>query len=129
MQVDDENMLLKLPAVLDLAAAEEFIATLRQHLQGEGGLRLDASAVETLTLPCVQILLAAMRDHDQISIEQPSIEFANAFQDWGLPGPTATLRPAASLVRRRSRKHPKRKMTKPISSMSRRMSATWPSEL
>jgi two-component system chemotaxis response regulator CheY len=84
MQVDDENMLLKLPAVLDLAAAEEFIATLRQHLQGEGGLRLDASAVETLTLPCIQILLAAMRDHDQISIEQPSIEFANAFQDMGL---------------------------------------------
>lgn len=84
MEVDDENMLLKLPAVLDLAAAEEFIGTLRQHLQGEGGLRLDASAVETLTLPCIQILLAAMRDHDQISIEQPSIEFANAFQDLGL---------------------------------------------
>ena len=84
MQVDDENTLLKLPAVLDLAAAEEFIATLRQHLQDEGGLRLDASAVETLTLPCVQILLAAMRDHDQISIEQPSIEFSNAFQDLGL---------------------------------------------
>jgi two-component system chemotaxis response regulator CheY len=84
MQVDDENMILKLPAVLDLAAAEEFIAVLRQHLQGEGGLRLDASAVETLTLPCIQILLAAMRDHDQISIEQPSIEFANAFQDLGL---------------------------------------------
>ena len=37
MQVDDENTLLKLPAVLDLAAAEEFIAALRQHLQGEGG--------------------------------------------------------------------------------------------
>jgi two-component system chemotaxis response regulator CheY len=84
MQAEDENMLLKLPAVLDLAAAEEFIATLRQQLQGQGGLRLDASAVETLTLPCIQILLAAMRDHDQISIEQPSIEFASAFQDLGL---------------------------------------------
>ncbi len=84
MQVDDETILLKLPVVLDLAAAEEFIATLRQHLQGQGGLRLDASAVETLTLPCIQILLAAMRDHDQISIEQPSIEFASAFQDLGL---------------------------------------------
>ena len=83
-EVDDENMLLKLPAVLDLAAAEEFLATLRQHLQGEGALRLDASEVETLTLPCIQILLAAMRDHDQISIEQPSIEFANAFEDLGL---------------------------------------------
>jgi two-component system chemotaxis response regulator CheY len=84
MQVDDENMLLKLPAVLDLAAAEDFLATLRRQLQGEGALRIDASAVETMTLPCVQILLAAMRDHGQISIEQPSTEFANVFQDMGL---------------------------------------------
>ena len=74
----------KLPAVLDLNAAEEFLATLRQHLQGEGSPRLDASAVETLTLPCIQILVAAMRDHGQISIERPSTEFINAFRDLGL---------------------------------------------
>jgi two-component system chemotaxis response regulator CheY len=87
MQTDQDNAHIKLPPVLDLNAAEDFLATLRQHLQGEGSLRLDASAVETLTLPCIQILVAAMRDHGQISIEQPSTEFSNAFQDLGLSWP------------------------------------------
>ena len=84
MQTDQDDAQLKLPAVLDLNAAEEFLATLRQHLQGEGSLRLDASAVEALTLPCIQILVAAMRDHGQISVERPSGEFCNAFRDLGL---------------------------------------------
>jgi two-component system, chemotaxis family, chemotaxis protein CheY len=75
---------LKLPAVLDLTAAEGFLTTLRQSLQDEGALRLDASGVETLTLPCAQILLAAIRDHEHISIEAPSTEFVNAFSDLGL---------------------------------------------
>ena len=84
MQTDQDNTQLKLPTVLDLNAAEDFLAMLRQHLQGEGSLRLDASAVETLTLPCIQILVAAMRDHGQISVERPSGEFCNAFSDLGL---------------------------------------------
>ena len=88
MQTDQDNAHIKLPPVLDLSAAEDFLATLRQHLDGEGLLRLDASAAETLTLPCIQILIAAMRDHGQISIDQPSIEFANAFHDLGLSWPS-----------------------------------------
>jgi len=84
MQTDQDNAQLKLPTVLDLNAAEEFLATLRQHLQGDGSLRLEASAVETLTLPCIQILVAAMRDHGQVSVVRPSAEFANAFRDLGL---------------------------------------------
>jgi two-component system chemotaxis response regulator CheY len=91
MQTDQNNAHMKLPPVLDLSAAEDFLATLRQHLQGEGSLRLDASAVETLTLPCIQILVVAMRDHGQISIEQPSAEFANAFQDLGLSWPNSDV--------------------------------------
>ena len=118
--------------VLDLAAAEEFLATLRQHLQGEGGLRLDASAVETLTLPCVQILLAAMRDHDQISIEQPSIEFANAFQDLGLAWTTGdasddqeaaqrawSRRVCSSFASRKSRKPKQKKCISATSPIAR----------
>jgi two-component system chemotaxis response regulator CheY len=91
MQTDQDGAHFKLPPVLDLSAAEDFLATLRQHLQGEGSLRLDASAVETLTLPCIQILVAAMRDHGQISVEQPSTEFANAFQDLGLSWPNSDV--------------------------------------
>jgi len=80
----EQSTQLKLPAVLDLTAADPFLATLRQRLQDERTLRLDASGVETLTLPCVQILLAAIRDYEHISIERPSTEFVNAFNDLGL---------------------------------------------
>jgi two-component system chemotaxis response regulator CheY len=84
MTIDQNDSSLKLPTVLDLTAAEDFLTVLRQHLQGENPLRLDASGVESLTLPCIQILLAAIRDHGQISVEQPSPEFVNAFRDLGL---------------------------------------------
>jgi two-component system chemotaxis response regulator CheY len=84
MHIDRDNAQLKLPAVLDLNAAEAFLNTLRQNLEDGRGLHLDASEVETLTLPCIQILLAAMRDYDQISIEAPSSEFISAFEDLGL---------------------------------------------
>jgi two-component system, chemotaxis family, chemotaxis protein CheY len=80
----DQDAQLKLPAVLDLSTAEGFLATLRQRLQDPSPLRLDASAVETLTLPCIQILLSAVRDYEQISIERPSVEFAKAFKDLSL---------------------------------------------
>jgi two-component system chemotaxis response regulator CheY len=97
MQTSQDNANFKLPAVLDLNAAEDFLATLRQHLQGEGALRLDASAVETLTLPCVQILIAAMRDHGQITIEQASPEFANAFRDLALEWKSGDAQESAEL--------------------------------
>ena len=47
-------------------------------------MRLDASEVETLTLPCIQIILAAIRTYDQVTIEVPSTGFASAFADLGL---------------------------------------------
>jgi two-component system, chemotaxis family, chemotaxis protein CheY len=74
----------KLPTTLDLAAAEGFLDALRQQLHGHARLHLDASAVETLTLPCVQILLAARQSHDQLVIEQPSAGFVSAWSDLGL---------------------------------------------
>ena len=76
-----DNRLLKLPEILDLAAAEGFLNLMLQRLKNGGPLRIDASAVETLTFPCIQIILAATRTYDQISIENPSIEFISAFQD------------------------------------------------
>jgi two-component system chemotaxis response regulator CheY len=82
MQTEFNQM--KLPPVLDLSAAEGFLATMRTHLQDDRALRIDASEVATLTLPCIQILLAAIRDHEHVSIEGPSIDFVNAFEDLGL---------------------------------------------
>jgi two-component system chemotaxis response regulator CheY len=51
---------------------------------GDHSLRLDASAVKSLTLPCVQIIMAAIRTGDSIKIKDPSEAFATAFEDFGL---------------------------------------------
>jgi two-component system chemotaxis response regulator CheY len=75
---------LKLPAVLDLAAAENFIDTMRERLQLGLQLSIDASGVETLTLPCIQIILAAQKSCDRMSIDQPSTAFICAFEDLAL---------------------------------------------
>ena len=54
----------KLPEILDLAAAEVSSKRMRERCGWrELSLQqsLDASGVETLTVPCIQILLAAQR--------------------------------------------------------------------
>jgi two-component system chemotaxis response regulator CheY len=81
----DENIgPLMLPEILDLAAAEGFLELIRQRVNGEAPLRIDASGVETLTLPCIQIILAAMRSRETISIANPSAAFIGAFDDLGI---------------------------------------------
>jgi two-component system, chemotaxis family, chemotaxis protein CheY len=80
-----EIEMIKLPAVLDLSAAEGFLATLLQAIEAGEPLTLDASAVETLTMPCVQIILAAKRSDDRLTVEAPSEAFLSAFADLGLP--------------------------------------------
>jgi two-component system chemotaxis response regulator CheY len=84
MNGDAKNGALMLPEILDLAAAEGFLELIRQRVNGEAPLRIDASAVETLTLPCTQIILAAMRSRETISIANPSLAFIGAFEDLGL---------------------------------------------
>jgi two-component system chemotaxis response regulator CheY len=81
---DGRGELITLPAVLDLAAADGFLDMLQKKAEQSHPLRLDASGVETLTLPCVQIILAAIKSHDRISISSPSVEFVAAFNDLGL---------------------------------------------
>ncbi len=85
MQAEDNSVseTLTLPAVLDLRAAADFLRTMQEKSKAQRVL-IDASGVETLTFPCVQIILAAVRDHAAISIERPSIAFASAFHDLGL---------------------------------------------
>ena len=78
---------LKLPSALDLAAAEEFLATVRARAVGDLPLELDASGVEVITLPCAQIILSAAGSHSQLSIRRPSDSFVKAFVDLGLSWP------------------------------------------
>jgi two-component system, chemotaxis family, chemotaxis protein CheY len=76
----------KLPSTLDLAAAEEFLATMRAR--AVGALELDASGVEVITLPCAQIILsAAAGGHSQLAVRRPSESFVKAFVDLGLSWP------------------------------------------
>ena len=84
MQEANDTSRWKLPRTLDLAAAAGFLDAMHSRLQADPRLRIDASEVETLTLPCVQIILAALRSYDQVSIESPSQACIGAFQDLGL---------------------------------------------
>jgi len=74
---------MKLPKVLDLAAAISLHEMILREVHTAGGVRLDASDVEVLTLPCIQILVAAKRDA-HVWIDQPSDAFICAFADLGL---------------------------------------------
>jgi two-component system chemotaxis response regulator CheY len=84
MNGDADNAPLMLPEILDLAAAEGFLELMRQRVNDEGPLRIDASAVKTLTLPCSQIILAATRSREAISIKNPSFAFVDALGDLGI---------------------------------------------
>jgi two-component system chemotaxis response regulator CheY len=79
-----EQTTLILPTALDQAAAEPFLELMRQRVSGDAPLVLDASEVETLTLPCTQIILAALRAGDSIKIKNPSAALVAAFEDFGL---------------------------------------------
>lgn len=72
-----------LPPVLDTSAAAGLLANLRQRLAAAPSLRIDASGVETITLACMQIVLAALKTPG-VRVEQPSAAFVNAFDDLAL---------------------------------------------
>jgi two-component system chemotaxis response regulator CheY len=46
--------------------------------------RIDASEVEAITLPCIQIILAGRANNDLMTIDNPSEAFVSAFSDLGL---------------------------------------------
>jgi two-component system chemotaxis response regulator CheY len=83
MNADTDIARIKLPSALDLATAEGLLDTLRRELGAHPRLGIDAADVETLTVPCIQVILAALRSCDRISIEQPSAAFVAAFEDLG----------------------------------------------
>jgi two-component system chemotaxis response regulator CheY len=73
-----------LPAALDLPAAGELLDALKNAVQTGAGVRIDASGVETVTFPCIQIIVAATKPGSSVSIENPSTAFIDAFMDLGL---------------------------------------------
>ena len=81
--------IMKLAPVLDLGAAEQLLVDLRQRLQNDEPLCLDASRVETLTSPCAQLILSAVKSGSNVTVASPSQAFENAFADLGLEFPRA----------------------------------------
>lgn len=84
MNDDANTTAMALPAILDIAAAEGLRDSLLHSVTEDRPLPIDASAVETLTLPCIQVLLAALSYRGGIAVENPSAEFTLAFEDLGL---------------------------------------------
>jgi CheY-like chemotaxis protein len=78
---------LMLPPVLDLAAAEWLLETLRQRCEAGESLQLEASQVEVLTLPCMQIIVAAAHANTRMAVVRPSDAFVAAFEDVALTFP------------------------------------------
>ena len=77
----DANSQLRLPAVLDLAAAGGLLDAMRH---ASPVAKIDASAVAVLTLPCIQIILSALKTQPGMTIEAPSEAFIAAFADLSL---------------------------------------------
>ena len=92
MTTTTDNRLI-LPPVLDTAAAPDLLINLRQRLASGPSLRIDASGVETITLACMQIILAALKCGAGVRVEEPSPAFSAAFVDLGLDFGAAELAP------------------------------------
>ena len=77
------NSSLKLPSVLDLAASEALLDTMRQACDAQTAT-VDASGVDVVTSPCMQVILAALKASPSMRIEKPSEAFVQAFADLAL---------------------------------------------
>jgi chemotaxis protein CheX len=76
----------RLPAALDLGAAQDLLQQLRDGL-ADGGLVLDGSEVERISVPCLQVLVAARRaagDAAAFRIVDASAALMAAVADLGL---------------------------------------------
>lgn len=80
----------RLPAALDLSAAQDLLQRLRDGLADgppAGGLVLDGSEVERISVPCLQVLVAARRaagDEAAFRIVGASAALLAAVADLGL---------------------------------------------
>ncbi len=77
-----------LPNILNLSIAEDLRETFVQQMIADTDLVLDASAVDTITTPCMQVIVAAGKSLEEngnaLSILNSSPAFAAAIDDLGL---------------------------------------------
>ena len=79
---------IKLGPVMDLLAATDLKDDILEVLGVANGMGIDAAEVETLTTPCVQVLVAAghamAKRGEEFSIDNPTPAVRAAFEDLGL---------------------------------------------
>lgn len=79
---------LKLPATLDLAAAEDFHAACLEAAAAQGDFHLEGQDVAKVSTACLQILVATDRKLEEgggsIVIEDPSQTLSDALLDLGM---------------------------------------------
>jgi chemotaxis protein CheX len=84
----DDATQIALAASMDLRAAEPLLHSFHEILAQGGRVVIDASVVERLSTPCVQILLSAAKHMEEHGIpfvvKSPSDAFVSAFDDLGL---------------------------------------------
>ena len=78
---------MKLPNILDFAAAAGLHQSVLGGLKASRRLQIDASGVEVISLPCMQVILAATREG--ATIVNPSPAFTEAFETLALDLATA----------------------------------------
>lgn len=87
-QVQKEGKTISLPSVLNLGVAESLREQFVEQSIQETSIVIDASEVETITTPCIQVLLAADRAMEEaggsLTLKLSSPAFQAAFQDLGL---------------------------------------------
>ena len=82
------NAAIELAAVLDLSAVVSLHETLLDGLATPGDVTLDASAVDSITTPCVQAVLSMslslQESGRRLLVKEPSAAFISAFEELGL---------------------------------------------
>jgi two-component system chemotaxis response regulator CheY len=94
---ESDPALVKLPSILDLAAAASLQEAALRAISASGRVHFDASQVDVVLLPCLQLILAAMRSAN-VAIERPSPALENAFAEFGLDFQTLVAAAAAMPV-------------------------------
>jgi two-component system chemotaxis response regulator CheY len=79
-----QDRTIKLQQILYLDAGQALLGELKGKLASGEPLCLDASGVEVMSLPGVQIVLAAIRSKSKVSVLSPSPVFIAAFADHGI---------------------------------------------
>ncbi|MBX3454589.1 STAS domain-containing protein [Ferrovibrio sp.] len=85
----EDGTQLKLAATMDIRAAEPLLNSVQEALSAGGGkIVIEASSVDRLSTPCVQVLIGALQHMEQNGIpfvlKSPSDAFVTAFDDLGL---------------------------------------------